>query len=288
MKYRGEPVFLRFALCAVALLLGLVVGAHAQNIPPGAPPDVAAFLEGHGLTQAQAEAAEKTLETSPNDVVSHCKLIDYYFYHDESGVKWEKQLFWLIDHHPESGVFDLPFPDIYIVRMNSGKPAPAELLLEFKGHWERAAVAHPKDATVLLHTAMAEQDSSLRLEYARKAVEADPTCTRCRNMVGGLIGAAILRLPANMSGNWTCVPITPEVEQADSKFRNEIESSTDPEIILDAGMAIRGNSGVYGSRCGGNSDEAAAFGNRLIRKAVSLDPSLIDRRKLQRLLDSAR
>jgi hypothetical protein len=284
VKRRGEPVCLRFAL-----LLSVAAAAFAQS-PPSMQPDVAAFIEGMQLTQAVADAAEKTLTGSPEDVVSHCKLISYYFYHDQSGISWEKHLFWLIDHHPESGVFDIPFPITQILRTNSGKPAPPELLREFRQHWEQAAAEHPKDATALLHTATAisTQDLSLGLAYARKAVKADPECTRCRNTLGGFIGSAILRLPTNMQGDWTCLPKTPKVEQTVSELRKEIESSTDPEILLDAGMMIKGHSAVYGSRCGGNVDDAASYGMKLIRKAVVLDPSLVESRHLKDILKSAR
>jgi formylglycine-generating enzyme required for sulfatase activity len=288
MKCPGKRIFVSFALIAIALLLVVTLSILGQGSPPGLQPDVAAYLAGRQLTQAEADAAERTLQGSPEDVVSHCKLISYYFYHEKSGVNWEKHLFWLIDNNPESGLFDLPFPETYFVRMNTGQPASPELLREYKEHWEQAAATHPNNAAALLHTAMAvsTQDPSEGLAYARKAVEADPKCTRCRNTLGAFIGNTILRLPANMSGNWTCLPMTPAVEQTVSDLRKEMESSTDPEVILDAGMAMRGSSGVYGSHCGGNSDEAAAFGNELIRKAVVLDPSLTDRRKIQNLLNS--
>jgi len=295
MKSRAESVFLRFALSVVALLL-LVDAAFAQS----APADVTAFLEGSRLNRAQAEAVEKTLARSPEDVVSHCKLIPYYFFNDESQIKWQTHLFWLIDHHPESEVFDNPVPTTYMVRTNDSQLPSTEGLLEFKHHWEHAAAAHPMNAAVLLHAAMAfsgqglnntanvsAQDHDLGFAYARKAVEADPKCTRCRNMVGSFIGSAILGLPGNLVGNWTCLPKTPEVVKTVSELRKEIELSADPEIIIDSGLMIRSNSGAYGSRCGGNRAEASAYGMKLIRKAVGLDPSLIDRRYLRDILKSA-
>jgi TonB family protein len=280
MKGCSESLFLRFALSGAALLLSFTIAVLAQNLPPGAPPDVVAFLAGDRLTQAEAEAAEMTLKSSPEDLVSHCKLISYYFYHDPSGVNWERHLFWLIDHHPESGVFDIPVPITYLVRENSGKPASPEILSEYQKHWREAADAYPKNAKVLLHAAMAAPSRDLSLSYARKAAEADPQCTRCRNMVGVLIGDGILRLPDNLRGNWTCLPNTPEMEQQVSDFRREIESSTDPEVILDAGMEIKGHAVVYASHCGVNADETVAYGMDLIRKAVGLDPLLIDSHRL--------
>jgi formylglycine-generating enzyme required for sulfatase activity len=288
MKRPGERLFVSLALSAIALLLIFTLSILGQGSFPGLQPDVAAFLQGDKLTLSEANATEKELERSPEDLVSHCKLISYYFYHDKSGINWEKHLFWLIDSHPESGIFDSPFPISYIVRTNGGRPASPELLSKYKEHWEQAAAAHPKDAIVLLHTAMAlsTQDPSQGLAFARKAVEADPKCIRCRNTVGGLIGFTILRFPPSITGNWTCIPMTPEVEQTVSELRKEIESSTDSEIILDAGMAMRGYSQAYGSHCAGNSDEVAAFGNELIRKAVGLDASLIDRRKIQNIVNS--
>jgi hypothetical protein len=124
MKRCSEYLFLRFALSGIALLLNVTIAALAQSIRLDTPPDVAAFLVGDRLTEAEAEATEMTLEKSPDDVVSHCKLISYYFYHDPSGVNWEKHLFWLIGHHPESGVFDIPVPITYLAREIQASPRP--------------------------------------------------------------------------------------------------------------------------------------------------------------------
>jgi hypothetical protein len=43
-----------------------------------------------------------------------------------------------------------------------------------------------------------------------------------------------------------------------------------------------------GERCGGNADDDVHFGMKLIRKAVALDPSLIDRGNLQDMLNPKR
>jgi hypothetical protein len=302
------PVKTRFAflLCfaitgAVALLLGVAAAAFAQSPVPGLPPDVGAYLEGLNLTQDGANAAENKLKTVPDDAISHCKLIPYYFFHEESRINWQKHLFWLIDHHPESEVFDTPAPVTYMVRTNASQLPSSEQLLEFKRHWEQAAAAHPGNAAVLLHTASAfsgqvlnsttdvsAQDYGLGFAYARKAVEADNKCVRCRNMLGSFIGRGILGFPPTMQANWTCVPKTPVMVKMMSDLRKEIESSTDPEIIVAAGESITGFASVYGSHCGGNIADADAYGMKLLRRATSLDPSLIESHYLKNKLKSAR
>ena len=89
------PVRTRFVfpLCfaitlAVVLLLGVAPAASAQSPPPGLPPDVAAYLQGLNLTQAEANGAENKLKTAPDDAISHCKLIPYDFFHEESRINW--------------------------------------------------------------------------------------------------------------------------------------------------------------------------------------------------------
>lgn len=196
-------------------------------------------------------------------------------------------LFWLIGHHPESAVLEFPLPFMYITRK---RPASSpELMNEYKKHWEQAVVTHPRDAAVLSHAAMAfgSVDPNLGLPHARKAVELDPSCKQCRELLGSLYGFAVLRITSNSDGGVTCLPKTPDTDQIVSALRREMESSYDPETLVSAGLTIRGYSGFYGQSCGGNTDWAAQFGMKLVRKAVGLDPSLIDRLKLRDLLNSS-
>jgi hypothetical protein len=171
--------------------------------------------------------------------------------------------------------------------------APLPLINDYSKHWEQAVAAHPRDATVPYHAALAlgQIDPTLGVPLARKAVELDPACglpnnsPLCRQQLGSMYGEAILRI--GPSSAIPCLPKTPDAETIVATLRKEIESVTDPEIISHAGMEIRGSSGWYSQRCGGNADEAVQYGVKLIRKAVALDPSLIDRNKqLQNILNS--
>ena len=91
-----------------------------------------------------------------------------------------------------------------------------------------------------------------------------------------------------MGPNWTCLPKTPEMVKMVSDLRKEIGPSTDPEIIVSAGESITGFASAYGSHCGGNIGDADAYGMKLLRKATSLDPSLIESHYLKNKLKSAR
>lgn len=125
-------------------------------------------------------------------------------------------------------------------------------------------------------TDVSAEDYGIGFSYARKAVEADPTCVRCRNMIGSFIGRGILGFPPTMRDNWTCLPKTPDMTKMMCDLRKKIEFATDPEIIVGAGQSITDLAGVYGLHCGGNIDEANAYGMKLLRKAASLDSSLIE------------
>ena len=271
------------------LLAGLT--AQAQTRPtPTLPPDMAAFMEGSKLSQDQVSAIEKTLDSFPDDLNAHVKLLGYYSMgknaEDDEHSDFAKYLLWMVDHRPESVVFE-----IGIIGLN-WEPSPT-LWDEYRKHWEQAATAHPKDSAVLSRTAevVSDIDPILGLAYARKSLEADRYCTDCRNMLGTIIGNIILRLSRTPRGwkgggwEWKCLPNTSDVEQTVSDLRQEIESSNDPEILLEVGMTLEGWAG-HSSKCGVNSEEAVHFGGELIRKAVGLDPSLIDRRHLQNVLQS--
>jgi hypothetical protein len=242
-------------------------------------------MEGVNLKEGQLGSIEKTLDRSPDDLNAHFKLLGYYSMgkngEDDEKSDFAKNLLWTVDHNPESMVFE-----IGIIQLN-WEPSSA-LWNEYTRHWEQAAATHPKDAAVLTHAAQAlsNSDPILALGYARKSVDADHSCTHCRNVLGNIIGGIILRglqTPGGLKKGWVggCLPNTPDVEQTVSNLRQEIETSNDPEILVDTGLTLRS---YGGSKCGVTREDAVQFGNKLLRRAVSLDPSLIDRRYLQNIL----
>lgn len=273
-------------LLPMFLVLPLVAGLTPQaQKPPGRTDaaEIAAFRAGLKLTQAEVSGVEKRVAESPNDENARLELLGHYSLVKNGDGKngngdFENQLLWLVDHDPASWIFGVPI-------LHLGWDPPARFMNEYVDHWKRAVVAHPQDSAVLSHAAeeVVAKDFNLGLLYARKSVQADASCTHCRSQLGEIIGSAVIRQPLESSN---CLPDTPDVRRTVSKLRNEIASSSDPEMVLAAGMEIKGRSRVYGSRCGGNSDEAARFGGELIRKAVDLDPSLIDRYHLQDVLHS--
>jgi TonB family protein len=93
----------------------------APQFPP-LPPDVAAVMQGlQQLSQDQAYVLEKMLVDSPDDTIAHLKLIGYYSGMIQGGgngekrTDWLKHLFWLVDHHPESFVLQMPIPPVQLV-----------------------------------------------------------------------------------------------------------------------------------------------------------------------------
>ena len=96
----------------IVLLLLAAFTAQAQTRPaPKIPPDMATFMEGLGLNDDQVAANKKTLDTSPDDLNAHLKLLAYYSLRkngegDEHS-EFAKYLLWMIDHRPESFIFEL-------------------------------------------------------------------------------------------------------------------------------------------------------------------------------------
>jgi len=272
--------------------------------PEGRLADVEAVMQGLELSQDQASAAEKMLASSPDDLNAHLKLIGYYGgcgrpCPSNTADKWAKHIFWLIDHHPESSAFGFALlPPIHLFFGNRGWSPSPELVNEYRKHWEQGVAAHPGDSAVLSHAASAlyDLDPNLGLSLARKVVELDPTCKHapleisrpnpmCRQTLGNMYGLAIVRI-SGRDGR-TCLPKAPDAEEIVSTLRREIESSTDPEVLVSAALTIRSHN-LGSQRCGGNADDAVQFGMKLVRKAVGLDPSLIDRLKLRDMLNSSR
>jgi hypothetical protein len=185
----------------VLLLLAAAFTAQAQTRPASKiPPDMATFMEGVQLNDDQVAAIKMTLDTSPDDLNAHLKLLAYYSLRkngegDEHS-EFAKYLLWMIDHRPESFIFELG-----IIQLK-WEPSPT-LWNEYKKHWEQAAAAHPKDSAVLSHTpeAVFSDEPILGLSYARKSVDADSNCTHCRNTLGNIVGFVILRL-SESPGGW--------------------------------------------------------------------------------------
>lgn len=59
-------------------------------------------------------------------------------------------------------------------------------------------------------------------------------------------------------------------------------------VAHSAGESITGLAGAYGSHCGGNTDDTNAYGMKLLFKATSLDPSLIESHYLKNKMKLAR
>jgi TonB family protein len=130
-------------------------------------------------------------------------------------------------------------------------------------------------------------DPNLAVPPARRVVDLDSSCKECRNHLGALYAFAILRLADSDDKGSSCLPKTPDAEQSITRLRSEIASFSDPEILIVAGMTLRGYSGIYGSRCGGNVKDVVEFGGMLVKQAVALAPSLIETFKLQDTFNAA-
>ncbi len=264
----------------------------AKELLKTLPPDYAAVMEGLRLTHDEGSTVEKTLAGSPDDLNAHLKLIGHYSDNVEKRNDWLKHILWLVDHHPESAALGiLPLPPVQLVFDNRQWFPPLESINEYLGHWEKAVAAHPGDSVVLSNAVSALGnisgiDPNLSLPLARKFVALDRDCKDCRALLGYLYGRAILS--GGGSSYVPCLPKTTDAQQRAATLRREIEFVTDPEILVEAGLAMKNFSGFYEETCGGKADEAVRFGMKLIRKAVALDPSLIDRDNLQDMLNPKR
>jgi len=168
---------------------------------------------------------------------------------------------------------------------------PPQLIDEYRKHWKQAIAARPSDVAVLSNAASIPwADSDFGVGLARKvlglgpACRLDPACNLQRNPLGQIYGSAILRLDELSNA---CLPRKPDTEQTIAALRKEIESVNDSEVLVGAGLTVKGKSRVYQQKCGGNAEQANQFGMKLLRRAVALDPSVTDRYRLGQMLNQA-
>ena len=98
------------------------------------------------ITAEQAAAMEQELAANPENETTRTKLIRYYAFNKPYGRRIPLVL-WLIDHHPESEVFEDPSASI-LLQLDG--PNAYE---DARNHWLTELNLHPSDARVLANAA---------------------------------------------------------------------------------------------------------------------------------------
>ena len=155
----------RGAMRALAATFGAVLLATAVGLPrgPAAAQDLDAATygrlarEGSALSRDQAQALEASLAANPEDLSARAKLLGFYFRGGARLIGYPaaiearaKHILWLIEHHPDSAIFELSETTIDREGHSLADPAGRE---RAAAAWIEQARRHDRNAVVLGHAA---------------------------------------------------------------------------------------------------------------------------------------
>jgi tetratricopeptide (TPR) repeat protein len=158
-------------LCAIVPQGALGAGARNQQEKLKIPPEFA-------ISADDAKAAEETLKKNPDDLTAREKLLRYYdqsMLSSRSSELLEKrcqQIFWLIEHHPDSPLAGSS--ELYIIPRYSGS---FEDYQRGKQLWLQQVEKRPDSLAILRNASQffLLQDKKLAQELLEKALLLDPT-----------------------------------------------------------------------------------------------------------------
>jgi TonB family protein len=197
-------------------------------------------------TPDQANAAEADLERNPEDMKERNGLMAYYMKNaDES--QFVRHLTWMIEHHPENV-------------MTVIQPRNLQNREQVRAAWEQALASHPNDPEVYRHAGIffSSVEPERALSLYRQAASMMPADSPQRSMcVGAMTGIYLNAVLFNPGKFRSSVPMD---ESLAATLRNELDSSTDPELLSSVGTRL------------------VRFGRQetgigYIEKAIALDPA---------------
>ena len=175
---RSIGLFLLVALTAIALSQRSAMAADRSD----ADRDV---MEGMKLSAEDAQQLEETLKHKPEDLSIRAKLLGYYFSrHQRSewidGIR-EREVIWLIEHHPEARLAGLPYAQFNAISNPSAYEEGAKL-------WKQQVAVHTNEPPVLRNAAnyFLVSDHPLAKDLFKKCAILDPWNPEWHSMLGAL------------------------------------------------------------------------------------------------------
>jgi predicted Zn-dependent protease len=168
-------------LCAKVSWVSLLIvfGSHALDSRAWGQSQAVAPVKAGQITSKDAEALEEGLNKNPDNLASREQLIKYYFLEmltsrtPELEEKREKQVLWLIEHHPNSELAGAPEAGI----MPIGFTGSTEGYQRGKQLWMQEIEKNPNDPRILRNAAqfMSVFDGKTARELLQKALAFDPS-----------------------------------------------------------------------------------------------------------------
>ena len=239
--------------------------------------------EGWNLKPEGAAQMEADLARRPEDLKTRVILMSYY-YQKMMPEPRARLLLWLIENHPDSGVFLVA----YDVASPSAFAGSTEAdFLKAKALWLQQAERFPANGHVLANAAqaLAPRDPELAFSLVKRARTAEPANSEWTVWLARVYARAVRLSIAGgrdklrvFSSQGTTYPgrlgFALSFTQSES-LKQELETSRDAALVGETGEAL-----VFETRrlldhpaAGPEPHSSAAFGEHLLERARSLDPA---------------
>jgi hypothetical protein len=142
-------------------------------------------LEGMKLSVEDAQQLEETLKHKPEDLAIRAELLGYYFSRLQQSEwingKREREVLWLIEHHPEAQLAGLPYARFDAISNPLAYEEVAKL-------WKQQIAVHANEPAVLRNAAnyFLLSDHSLAEDLFKKCAVIDPSNPQWHSMLGAL------------------------------------------------------------------------------------------------------
>lgn len=235
----------------------------------------AVLADGWTLTATEAAKLESELERDPENLSARIRLLSYYTQHIISPELRSKHLLWLIEHHPDSDVFQLRTVATGVLPDYSGAEPPE--VERARALWRRQAERYATNTRVLANAAGA-LGGPVALELVRRARSVEPDNAEWVDWLGQVYALAVRTsiaggMPRSHAGSGVPLHYAFSLPLADSEvLKREIETTPDAGLVrATASELIRETALLTGPLSRDAEVQASeAFGRQLLLRVQQL------------------
>ena len=199
----------------------------------------AILADGWTLTSDGAAKLESDVERDPENFAARIRLLSYYTQYIVMPELRSKHLLWLIEHHPDSDVFQLDTVVTAIVPDYSGVKSPD--IEKARALWLQQAERYATNAKVLANavTVLGASDGNIKLDLLKRLRALEPQNPEWLEWQAGVYATAVrssfadgiprVRALQNANNNAHFPFNLPVVES--QLLKSELESSSDLDLV---------------------------------------------------------
>jgi len=249
----------------------------------------AVLADGWKLNADSAAELEAELVRNPENLTVRIRLLSYYTQWLISPDARTRHLLWLIEHHPDSDIFQLRTVATSILPDYSGLNSPD--IERARALWLQQAERYATNSRVLANAAgsLAEVDGPAALELIRRAHRVDPDNPDWSDWLGVAYANAVRATFAGgrphgfagVGGGLLYPPLKLPIDQS-VFLKTELETSEDVTLIGTTAEVLLSEIAALKFFPDGERSASEAFGNQLKLRAQQLDPGNPRWRNLRR------